>query len=362
MNEMVFTYVVYIGLFVCGYFFSQKAEKHNSKGYLYIFAILLTGIAGFRADTVGIDTVNYIDKFETIAIGQSEYAFGLEEGFKIICAALLKLWSESTFIFIIIAGITNFLIIKRFWDYKDVASLQCMVLCYYTQFYFMTMNVMRQFCAIAILFYFSRYLAKKSYVRFGVVVLLTAFFVHRSALVGLLFLVFEVTQWKMLSKRQRHILGVGIVLSPLALAYVLMSVTKYEHYFQEVNSKLGIMIPIKLLLIFFVLLQQSGFKLRIKKRRCFQETEYKVSTSRVYYIAGLCISMLGYYFTFMDRIGWYLYLFEGVCWGTVLKSKNLKYRKVIIVFLIVFMGYSFIDSIINKSQGVVPYQFVWTIE
>lgn len=356
----MFTYVVYFGLLLCCYFLSVWAERFNNKNYLMILVLLLTFVSGFRGDSVGIDTVNYINKFETIAAGYPEYAYGLEEGFVLICSLLLKLCSHTTFLFVVFAGLTNFFILDRMWDLKDIASLPCMVLCYYTQFFFMSMNIMRQFLAIAILFYASRYLAKKKYLLFGGIILLTSFFVHRSALMGFLYFVLEVTQWKSLSKGQKMILGCGMMAAPVALLYVLSSISKYEHYFQDINANLGFMIPVKIVFLFVVLLQQNNFRISIRKPRLDEDRRsYRISTVKIYYFVGLAISMLGYFFSFMDRIGWYFYIFEGCCLGTVWTSDHQKYKQIIVICMVVLLGYSFIDAILSGSQGVVPFRFVW---
>ncbi len=358
------TYIVYLGLLLLCFVLSWKAERTQKKKYIIVIAVLLSFVSGFRADCVGIDTVNYIEKFQRIAEGNPQYAYGLEEGFKFVCGLVLKVWNNPHVILALISLLTNTLILIRMWDFRDIASIPCMVLCYYCQFYFITMNVVRQFLAIAVLFYATRYLKEKKYPRFTVIIILTAIFCHRSALVGFLFLAVEVFKSKNMKCSQKFCLAAGFVVFVAAvLAVANVSIEKYLKYFKTVDFGIGFMVLAKILFFAFMLLQQNRFRIKWgnKLSPAQEEKKYRISTVNTYYTMGLLLAMLGYYFDFMDRIGWYFYVFEGCSLGILLKSDNRRWRQIAIVCIAFLQLYSFADSIIRNSQGVVPYVFLWSI-
>ncbi|MBQ7346471.1 MAG: EpsG family protein [Clostridia bacterium] len=346
------TYIIYIGLLISIWLLAKIADKKNKKAFLILAIIILSFVAGFRAYSVGIDTINYDNKFSLIANGDLEYAYGLEEGFKYLCLVLLKICNSSTFLFVIFATITNACVLLRMWDFRHMSSLGCMVVCYYIGFYFMTMNVMRQFCAIAILFYFTRLLSQGKYFKYCAVIAITTLCFHQSALIGLAFLVLEIFNWKTLSRKQKRILIFGLFLIPFASVIVFSTFEEYQHYFSSMDLDVGFMLPLKII-FFMVTVILSGAKNKFKNNN--NET---LSVS-LYYLLGLLITCLGYAFTFMDRIGWYFYIFEGVYMGIVLRNAS-KSNKIFYSFCLLFlMGYSFVNILMNGSQGVIPYSFIW---
>lgn len=350
------TYIIYIGLLLVCYLVSKDAEKKDKKNKIYIIIILLTLVAGLRGESVGLDTNSYMTKFEYISNGQFGYAYGLEMGFKLLCYVLLRIVNNSTFLFLCLAFVTNALMILRFWDYKDIASFPCMVVCYYIGFYFSTMNITRQLCGIAILFYCTKMLKEQKYIRFILITVLTGIFIHQTALIGLGFLALEVFQWKMLSSKQRVLLLMGMLMLPVALIYVMNAMSRYEKYFSSIQVDIGIMLPIKILFVLFTSFIASGGNI---SKMFTGRGNYEENSVRIYYVLGILLSFLGYFFTFVQRIGWYYYIYEGVYMGMLLKTRSRNNKKVYIFCLIVLFGYMFMQALVGDGQGVVPYKFVW---
>jgi hypothetical protein len=330
----------------------RVADQKDKKVFLILAMILLSVVAGFRAHSVGKDTTNYDYLFSLIADGHMEQAYGLEESFKYLCFFLLQICNDSTFLFLLFALITNVLVLLRFWDFKHIASLDCMVVCYYIVFYFMTMNIMRQFCAVAIVFYFTRLLPQGKYFKYCAVIAVASLFFHQSALIGIGFLAIEVFNWKSLIRKQKRILILGIFLLPFAGVLVYSIFQNYQHYFSSVSMDIGLMLPLKG--AFFV---GSLLMSRVVIKSKFKNSE--IVRIMLYYFFGLLITSLGYIFAFMDRIGLYFYIFEGVYMGVILKNSSKSNKIFYSACIIVIMGYSFISGLINGSQGVIPYSFVW---
>lgn len=54
---------------------------------------------------------------------------------------------------------------------------------------------------------------------------------------------------------------------------------------------------------------------------CFRKFDVRISY--IIYLFGLLLVSLGYFFpTFIERISWYFYVYEGVFYGALLKIRN----------------------------------------
>lgn len=364
-------YFLFIPIVLCC---AMVAMKRDRFGWLLLLAILLAFVAGFRAESVGIDTKNYINKLTLISNGNPELAYGFEPGFKILAKYLLKVNSSSTFFFVIAALLTNILILRRLWDFRYVASIPCMVLCYYAGFYGYTFNIMRQFLAISVIFYSSRLLEKRKYIQFAIIVLLCTFFVHQSSIICIGYIAADMFMLKNLSKWQKSLIGVGLLFAPIAFIYVVCRLfAKYAGYFETTSSNIGFMVPAKML--FFCVSLYTSRNVLIPKlspnqiESNYQEYRMRKATT-IYYPIGLLLTIFGYFYPFMDRIGLNYLIFECIYFGMLLKNyqnksmvcisnnrqKTVKDNSLVYLLLILLLsGYNFITDIFNNAQGNIPY-------
>lgn len=364
--------LLYLLLVPIIYLLSRFAEKRKSFKYLIVVIIVLTFVSGFRAEEVGIDTKDYIERLEYVSKGHPEFAYGFEKGFVLLAIVVISLFGSVTSFLVVLAFITNWFIIRRLWDYKNISSVPCMILSYYTAYYFYSMNITRQLCAVAVIFYFSRFICEKKYLLFISIVLLCTFFFHQSSIVCIIFVIVDAFDWKSLSKSQKRILGCGILISPFAIVYVWNHLlNRYLGYFDLSSVRIGFMVLVKIIFVIFsyFLIRKSLF---IGQKICVAERGLKYNTKSimVYFTIGLVLSALGYIFTYVDRIGLYFKVYECVYYGIITKKviRNEvcgylieKYKindvyRIIFIFVIVFLlGYGFITDLLFNSQGNVPY-------
>lgn len=355
MFETYFIYILLL-IFCCGTAFA--ASKKNNRKLIIWIIIVLSFIAGFRSFSVGKDTTRYIEFFQLIGEGHPEYAYGLENTFKMLCAILYKIWGHPSFLLIFFATITNIFIIFRLWDFREISSFGWMIACYYISFYFFSFNVMRQMCSVAIIFFATRYITKRKYAIF-LLYIAFAFIFHKSALLGLGFFVFEIFQWKYLNNKQRKFIICMLISFPLCAASILFILFRYRHYFENPTFNIGIMLLAKVCLF-----SLSTFGLSKSISQIYIKTElknaiYELNLIRISYLIGIGITATGYFFSYMERLGLMYYIFECVYWGMIIKiSKN---KKIYIVTLGLLLGYSFISSLIAGGQGEIPYTFIWQI-
>lgn len=353
------TIIVYLLTGLICFLLATKAVHHNDKRQIKLIVVILSLVSGLRAYSVGIDTQNYVRIFENIAAGKFVYAYGVEESFKYICYVLMLVCKSPTWMFSVLALVTNGLIVYRLWECRDFADFKFSFICYYVVFYFMTMNICRQFVATAIVFWATRYIFSKKYWKFIVFVFLSAL-IHTSSLVGMIFLAFEVFYWKDLNSKQRVFIIFGVMITPVGVWGLFNAMSRYNDLFVSNNGSLGIM----LLLKFFVF----SLSLLITKKviggdgndKELMTTRYRFKTVSTWYLTGIILTSLGYFFSFVDRIGIVFYLFEGIHIGKTIKNtRNISNRQCFIFIEMAILIYYFIASLLQGSQGAVPYLFVW---
>lgn len=346
--------IIYFGAFCLSTFFSYKAEKKNRFFYAIIIVAILTFLAGFRNYTVGIDTAQYVEKFNAISLGQIDYAYGLEYCFRFICKILLSINNSPTFLFLVFALLTNWLIITRFWELKDLSSFTMMIICYYCTFYFYSFNIMRQMCGIAIIFWSTRFLEKGNYLKYLVGVIL-AYCFHTSSLIGLICYYIDFLRWQDLKKKQKTFLITILLGIPLVIKQIYSNFEKYSKYFNVANYQFGMMLLIKIALYLFL-----SFIVILPNSKVNELDNYRsLNNNNIYYGIGIILTTIGYMFPYMERIGLLFYLFEGYFYGRITRiAPNKDKAFYFIVLCTVSLCYLYGDLFIG-GQGQLPYQFVW---
>ena len=171
----------YLALSMLVYFNCKLAEKYRHKLFVFIIVIALSLVAGFRAYSVGRDTYEYVAMFNRFYGGGE---FNKDPIFALICRGIMALIPSPTFVFLVFAVITYGCIVFRFWELRNISSFTYGVMMFFSFYFFESMNICRQFVAVAIVFFSTRYLQKKKYIAY-IVGIIIAYFFHFSAVLGL---------------------------------------------------------------------------------------------------------------------------------------------------------------------------------
>lgn len=327
----------------CG-FCVYNAQKKNNIKYLWISIIVLSLFAGFRDITVGLDTISYTKVFSLIESGNINLIYGFEKSFLEICKFLLNIFSEYKYIYTFFAFITYGLCILRFWDFRKKYNLLFIVFYFLVSYYFYSINVMRQFVSISIIFFSTRYLdeERRSYSKFILLILFASLF-HLSAILGVGYLLIDVLNWKKLSKSQKNLY---IFLGFLIVYYILFQGTlyeeKYNNYFENIVFDIGIVIFAKYIYLFFITY------LNFKSKNKFLPSIYSC-----YYFIGLSLTFFGYLFPFMDRTGLYFMIYEPVIFSALMI--NNKNKKIFFLINICWLIIVLIMAFASNSHGQFPY-------
>ena len=175
---MLFSYLFFISsLSICS-LFAYLADKYNSKLVRNLLICFLVLITGFRSVEVGIDSANYAEIWDAVLVGIPVF---LEVGFQMLIQFLQRISTNPTILFVTCSIITFDLLIIRLWDFRNVASFTVMILVLFMLVVMPSMNTMRQYCAVSIVFYGTKFLFQKKYLKFILSVLI-ATSLHTSSL------------------------------------------------------------------------------------------------------------------------------------------------------------------------------------
>lgn len=355
------------------FFLSHMAERTNKKTFVWALATLLLFVAGFRAYTVGRDTRSYAAMFQLIHRGATSYDLHIEKGvavkdpgFGLICRVLSFFGNNPTVLLLFCACVIYFPIILRFWELRQRISFSCAAFSFYCVCFFESMNVMRQYCAVAIVFWATRYLSKRKYASFIAMVALATLSFHKSAIISLSYLGIELFSWENLTDRQKKFLKrliySGVLFSALIVVFLTSYLKQYAHYYQHANVNIGLRI-FALLFIFFASLFLYKFSNRavISLPSKTQGKEYFLRNVRIYYLLGSTLASIGYVFEFVGRIGYYFTIFWFVYFGLLVQERRQISRwilKALVYAVTLYILYQYLFT--SNGAWHHPYRFVWT--
>lgn len=345
------TQLLYVSILIVALGFAYLAQKKNKKGYLFLLVAILTFAAGFRGVSCGVDTPAY---YEHIIKGFPYHWQFREEGFRLISNYFMITFQNPQLVFVFCAFVTNLLILLRIWDFKDEANFGFMTLLYLLLYYSNSMNIMRQYVAVALIFYGTRYLHKNKILFIPFVV--AAFFMHRSSLLALGYIV--ISLWSGFTKSQKQIMFLPLTLFMIGSAgyvasYLASDITSYRSQsVQNLNITYFYILSISILAI---VLQKKGVYVKVSGKGIMRHYyNYKMNMDIVLYVLiGLCFSCLSMFFAFVGRTGLYYSIFDIVFWGIACKKfKNSELNK---LFILVYAYYIFSLVIFRNDVLLFPY-------
>lgn len=348
------TYIVYITSLLLSLVFAKEAERTKRVFLCLLIASLLSFVAGFRAYSVGIDTMEYVRHIKGILRYGQSWGYG-EIGFQALVFLAYRLTGSYSGVLVFCALITNFLIILRLWDFREIAAFPWMVATYYIAFFFDTMNMMRQYVAVAIVFYATRFIERKKYVPFLAFICVSTLF-HKSGFVGVLFFMFDALQWKYLTKTQKLIINGSLLFLPAVFGGAVILAIKYSKYIAKYGDFApGLMLPLEVAFLVFGVI--TLYKKNSDDTIHPMPYSYTVSSIGMNYLVGIAFSGLGYFVSIANRVGFPFYLFKCVFWGLVVK--NTVCKQVFKVALATLLLYLFVLDLTSNGQGQIPYVFIW---
>ncbi|EGW41271.1 EpsG family protein [Desulfosporosinus sp. OT] len=196
----------YLVTFFISAIITKQAERSiecNEKKKFIIFsffAILLPALlAGLRGENVGTDTMVYgipyfnqavqCDSYSEFAAVISNIRYGSIESSYLYLVYIISRFTDNVFwLFFIINFLTTYFVYKGIYRFREHVSMPFGMLVYYFILYNVSLNLMRQLLAAAIVFYSINFIVKKDFKKY-VFCMVCAIIIHGSAVMGIFFYV-----------------------------------------------------------------------------------------------------------------------------------------------------------------------------
>lgn len=330
---------------------SYFAEKRDNKFLVILSVIILSLLSGLRGQSVGFDTANYYATFRDLLYFGTYW--GHDTGFGLISKGIVNLFGTPIVPFIIYSFLINGLIIFRFWTMRNKASFSWMMVVYVCFYYMASMNIMRQYIAVAILFFATYFLEKQKYKTYIFFVLI-AFLFHYSSILGfiILFIYLVSDNEKKLTVGRFIMINLIVIVSLVAFVIVFNSrYSQFSTYFSNTIFNVSVTTIYKIIVCAFIVFFSKEYNSQYLEKNGIY---YSLEREHLHlYILGLALSLVGMLYPNMDRISLPFIFFEMPVWGEtfcISKSKNF-----MIFLMSIVLIYVYIFSMINNGQGIFPY-------
>lgn len=199
------------------------------RAFEFISALPVVITAAVRYD-VGTDYLyTYVPMFHRISMGMETH---YEPGFLLLNKLVLLVTDDAAWLFVLCSVLIYGLIFYVIYDISPAPYYSILLFIITTNF-FVSMNIMRQFIAIALFMYAFKYIRSRSQVRFWLCILLAATF-HVSILLALP--MYYIGSKRLASKKGLVVIAAAVLVTPLLRTVLssLFSATRYASYFNSV--------------------------------------------------------------------------------------------------------------------------------
>ncbi|MGN1344545.1 MAG: EpsG family protein [Traorella sp.] len=335
----------------------RLSVKRNDKRIILIAILLLTLVAGLRAPSVGVDTLSNIQAFSTFANYGFKYVTR-EYAYYFIGGTIYKVFHQYSLVFMFYGFLIYSLVFFRLWDFRKSIDLGIAGFLFVLNYFGGTMNGIRQFVAIAIIFYGTRYLGKREYLKYIGFVLL-AFMFHISSCVAYIFPLFYIGIKKKY-KLNEFICAIFVSFSSIAAALFLY--LKYSSYLLSINEVDFAVINFIRFIILIISFLFSYKALSIKKSVSNEKDIYPFNDSLSFNLAfiftfiGVSVGFANTIIDYASRVGYFFKFFEIVYYGMIFYSPNInKNFKMFLLFALFVLGVYYLYF----YNGIIPYHTIF---
>lgn len=333
------------------------SRNHVLKKTFFLLACLPIVLVSALRYNVGTDYINiYWNTYETVTNG-GDTVVGSSvsiEGGLLFLNKILSNFSASPIIFFVITSIyiynTLFYCFKR-----DYGKLTFPVLIFFfSGLYFTSLNIVRQFIALAIVTYAFKYVKDRKVLPYIIFVLLAGV-MHLSAIIMIPF--YFLYNIKIDSKKFFFLLVIGSAVSPI-LIYIFNIIIKYTRYSYYANSNF-FMVDADLAGTVYAILITAAVFMQYKKIQEKQDMNYMLYALLAYDV----LIILSYSFPLCNRIAVYFkYPVFIRLIPVLIESVSLKYRKMVTMAVMVIMGVAtYYLYYIRGNSDVFPYHSIFDL-
>lgn len=352
--------IVYSTMFIISILFAYESTKLNGirkKILFFMSALCFIVVSALRYD-VGTDYFfRYVPDFNKILEGSKPEP--LEPLFKLFMILCTKITSNPQIVFIITSIIINGLIFYVFYQ-EEVDVTYCIVLYFIGGYYFQSMNLLRQFIAVALIIISYRYLVDdRKDAKKWILLNFIAFLIHNSSLI---FIISLFLTKKLISPKTTIITSVFIGLFSsiiMKVIFIIISETrfvKYQQYSGNFSVKAFIVELVTLVIVYYLYYK--------KKELTGVVTEKDILFVNIQVIAIFCV-LLNSELILFSRILIYFSIFKIISIPYFIFQlrkipiKNTKPIQILLITFLVILVSSMIYSYgINNDEEVLPYKSV----
>ncbi len=375
------------GTFILGCVVNLTKSDQLKKIYLTLTFLIAFIITGFRGATVGIDTYPTIQLYRKVALfgtsGQLRSS-EIEQGYVFLCRILSMITINPQILLIftsVLICCAFCLVIKR---YSKDYMMSCVV--FVSTIFTVTMNVSRQYMALALVIFAILYAVEKK-TKTTLVFLLGAVSIHYSALVFFPIWILSFPKFKFTTKKLLLIGGVSFLAVPLYMTLVsllfsffpqyarFMTSTKYTSTSEISYPYLFFLCMILLLEIWTIIprktkeghsvtLQMANMRAGVESEKEYEREEVANYLFTVLFIEYIIIYLISRELWIASRLSYFFQFSLVIVIPNIiyrLKSQGAsKYTTLLIkiVFLLYFINFGY-RYFANDPHGVLPYVFCW---
>lgn len=363
--------LIYYGLvavLACTYKILKQVQLTNVRRkhvFLFISFLCLFLLSGLRRYDVGTDTAQFISSYEMYAqYGLEVVNFNqiYEPGYMLYMWALSRISANPRLLLLISAAITNLSIICFIGKYSKDHFLSCLIYILSCQF-LVSMCMLRQFLAISIALFGFKFLLKKKYFKFALVMLISASFHYFSLLFLSLIPLYEIKHVPKYVKAGAGMLLILLfIFMPQIVIFLLTNISNYSDYLPylqstgELNGELRI--P-PMLLVFCALMVPFALNYRI----WYNNNAVLIGNGanwkflqKVFFLL-LALIILSARFGLFTRVYYYFTIFFVLIPNIIDLNKKNKWGIYLIIVLLCIFSASVISN--RGTYGASEYYFFW---
>jgi hypothetical protein len=369
---MLFHIVIILLITIIGILLSKYSSYKSSKIFylIYVFLILFF-ISGFKSIHIGNDTAYYVELFNyygSVLGSMKNIDFNLgylvnsriEIGYTLLNLVLYSISSNYLILFISTSAF-----ILSVWLYHIKKNSKIIWLSVFVfinlRFFYFTLSGLRQAIAMSFVLLSFRYLKKRKFLMFIIIVLIASLF-HLSALVFII--AYPISFFKFNYKYIFLSFFISIIFYTCfdkILQIFLYLFPKYKMYLTSIyfNSQIKLANIINTLLVFIILI----FGIIIKNKKLFLSNESN-QENIIYHIMNLALlfSLISLKISILGRFTMYFFMFSCIYIPNTIMKINSNRNRVIITSIIVNILFIYNMIILYARpdwQHIYPFEFYW---
>ncbi|MBY3623487.1 EpsG family protein [Acinetobacter sp. CUI P1] len=353
---------------IYGFIFRPSRNNQSKKIFLFISFAQMTLITSLRSQSVGWDTYIYVNQF--FVIGNSTWGSSgvswFEPGY-IFLNRFILLFSDNYNWLFFFCSLLIFIPIGTF-IYKYSQNVLLSVFVYISlDFFYSSMNIVRQWIAIAICLIVYRYIIEKKNFKALVYVLFSTILFHNSAVVMLLFIFFLKFIKEMNVKNTLKILLSSIIVFIFFvpfLDFIINIFPVYNQYFDSYKrnmireGNLSMSLVYGCIFLIALILRKS-----ILNEGKVDIREYDTMLFAV--LMSFAINLISIKLSLINRFSYVFSIFAIVLIPNMISTiKNKKlYASISVIIILIMLTFSGIALFYAENgagrSGVLPYEFFW---